>query len=386
MRLLFALAWTWLLFLHGTATASDQAGPQPAWSLNVQAKLGLRAFQTQFGAAWRNQQDVLFLTPERVLLYQVNQLREPARLAGRDSSGGAGNFSLEIRVLDVRNGQLLKTLELPTSAGFSKIIPTHDGKMIVRAGDSLFLCTDEFQPMASRALPIKGEAPIETWQIGVLPSGRQLALVHQQIKPSLLGPGQTEGAWALTEIQILDADTFELLKTFTVPHALGSWSAGEGVLVTANPAPAGGAPRFGFLSFEGNWTPLAIKDETCPYKVNSFSQGEIAVYGCGKLAVLGAHGEKLFSSEMGGDSVGSVGLAGRYMAVERVRQVRSTIPGTNFPVMVPKSDRLEVYDFTTSKKLFSLPVRGDNLYYEIAATGTLVVVDGLTAALYRLEN
>jgi hypothetical protein len=74
------------------------------------------------------------------------------------------------------------------------------------------------------------------------------------------------------------------------------------------------------------------------------------------------------------------------LAVEKVRQVRSTIPGSSFPIMVRKSDRLEVYDLTTSKRLFSLAVRGDNLYYKIAVTGTLVVVDGLTAALYRLEN
>jgi hypothetical protein len=386
MKALLLLVWICLLFLTKAAAAPDQGSPHPAWTLNVQEKLGLRSFESQLNLTWSKQQDVVFLTPERVLLYQVNQFREPARLAGRDSSGGAGNFSLEIRVLDVRNGHVVKTLRLPTSAGFSKIIPTHDGKMIIRTGDSLFLCTDDFQPLASRTLPIRGEAPIEAWQIGVSPSGRRVVLVHQLVRPSQVSLDTTRNDWALSEIEVLDAETLKPVKTFSVPHRLSSWSAGEDMVVTGNPAPVGGAPRFGFLSFEGKWTPLEIKDESCPYQIESFSHGQIAVYGCRRVAVLGTHGEKLFSREMGGDFVGSVGLAGRYLAVEKVRQVRSTIPGSSFPIMVRKSDRLEVYDLTTSKRLFSLAVRGDNLYYKIAVTGTLVVVDGLTAALYRLEN
>jgi hypothetical protein len=163
------LAWICLLFFVRTATVSDQASPTLVWRLDLQKDLGLRGFQTQFGVAWRSQQDAVFLTPERVLLYQVNQIREPARLAGRDSSGGAGNFSLEIRILDVRYGHLVKTLRLPTSAGFSKIIPTHDGKMIVRTGDSLFLCTDDFQPLASRTLPIRGRRRLKLGRLASRP-------------------------------------------------------------------------------------------------------------------------------------------------------------------------------------------------------------------------
>lgn len=386
MKPLLLPAWICVLLFTSAAAAPDQASPHPAWILNVQEKLGLRKFESQLNLPWSKQQDVAFLAPGRVLLYQVNQLREPARLTGRDSSGGAGNFSLEIRVLDVGDGHVVKALRLPTSAGFSRIIPTHDGKMIVRTGDSLFLCTDDFKPLASRALPIKGEAPMETWQIAVSPSGRWVVLAHELVKPSHASLVTSGRDWARSEIEVLDADTLKTVKTFSVPHRLASWSAGEAMLVTGNPAPAGGAPRFGLLSFDGKWTPLEVKDEGCPYKVESFTQEQIAVYGCGKVVVLGARGEKLFSRDVGGDSVGSVGLAGRYLAVEEVRQVRTTIPGSNFPIMALKSDRLEVYDLTNSKRLFSLSVRGDNLYYEIAATGTLVVVDGLTAALYRLEN
>jgi hypothetical protein len=386
MKRILRFAGVSALFL-AAMPALLQGGPQPVWTLNIEETLALRSFESQMNLTWSKQQDVVFLTPERVLLYQVNQLREPARLAGRDANGGGGNFFLEIRILDVRDGRLVKTHRLPTSAGFSKILPTHDGKMIVRTGDSLFLCTEEFQPLASRTLPIKGDTPIEVWQLGVSPSGRQVVLVHQQIKPAITMMDEPAGQFALSEIEVLDADTLKTVKAFSVAHPLSTWSVSDNFLVVAGPSPMSGGKKFGFLDFEGKWAPFAVKNDRCNYQMDALPEGYIAAYGCGRIAVVDANGQKLFSHDVSGkDFVGSMGLAGRYLALELAREVKTTIPGTNFPIMTPKSERLDVYDRSLNKLLLSLLARSENLYYEISAAGTLLVVDGSSLAMYRLEN
>jgi hypothetical protein len=372
--------------LFAALPAFPQAGARPVWTLNIEGQLGMRPFTTEYTQTWSKQQDVVSLSPEHVLVYQVNQRTEPARLAGRDVSGGAGNFFLEIMILDVRDGRLLKRVQLPTNAGLSKILPTHDGKMIVRTGESLFLCKEDFQPLASRTLPIKGEAPLERWQIGVSPSGKQLVLVHQQIRPAITME-EPRDRFALSEIEVLDADTLKTVKAFNLPHPLSSWSAGENFLVVSGPAPMDGEKRFGFLDFEGRWVPFEIKDDRCNYEMDILADGYIAAYGCGRVAVADSDGHKLFSHEISKKySIGSMGLGGRYLAVELAREVKTTIAGTNFPIMTPKSERLEVFDLSLNKLLLSLPARSEKIYYRLSGAGDLVVVDGPNVSLYRIDQ
>src|SRR5215831_20068782 len=74
-------------------------------------KYGLQSFDRNVRVPWMNSQGVLFLSPEKVLIYQVNRTAERARLAPRGSSGGAGNFFLNVRVLEVQDGRLIKTID-----------------------------------------------------------------------------------------------------------------------------------------------------------------------------------------------------------------------------------------------------------------------------------
>lgn len=358
--------------------------PRPVWTLNLEQRYGLRSFQTQINLTWSKQQNVVFLTSGRLLLYQVNQLAEPARLAARNASGGAGNFFLEIRVLDVRKGNLIQSLRLPASADFSAILPAQNGRLIVRTGETLRLCTQEFRTLASRELPLKGEAPVELWQIAVSPSGAQLALVHEQATPS---PAVVTDEKAISEIEILDAETLKTVRKFSMSSRLSPWSAGDGFLVAADPGQLTGERRWGYLDFEGNWKALAVKGESCNYHMRALVFESMAVYGCGRLAVLNAEGKKLFAHDLRShDTVGSVSRAGRYLAVELDRQMAIDLPGTNFPFTMPKPDRLELYDLETNKRLLSLAVKSNNLYYAVSDNGALAVIEDSTLALYRADN
>ncbi len=71
-------------------------GQPPRWETNLAQDYRLQNFDRQATAAWMSQQGVLFLTPEKILLYQANRTREFAKLGPRGASGGAGNFLLNI--------------------------------------------------------------------------------------------------------------------------------------------------------------------------------------------------------------------------------------------------------------------------------------------------
>src|SRR6478609_11783710 len=118
--------------------ASAQSA-QAKWKIDLTEKYGVQAFDRTINFRWTLHQGVLFISPERLLVYQVNRLRGTTRLAPRDASGGSGNFILEIRILSAADGSEIKSLQLPTNAEFSKVLATRDGKFIVRTGDILYL-------------------------------------------------------------------------------------------------------------------------------------------------------------------------------------------------------------------------------------------------------
>ena len=88
---LVAAAGSW----KATAAKKDAA----LWTVDLQKRYGLDTFDREISAKWTGQQGVVFLSPDKVLVYQVNRLREAHKLAPRSQSGGAGNFALEIRVI-----------------------------------------------------------------------------------------------------------------------------------------------------------------------------------------------------------------------------------------------------------------------------------------------
>ena len=133
--------------------------PEPAWKINITEKYGFQAFDRTINFRWTLHQGVIFISPERVLVYQVNRLRTPVKLSGRDASGGSGNFILQIKVLDAKDGSEVKSFDLPTNADFSKIVPTHDGKFIVRTGDILYLYSANFERLASRSSAVEARIP-----------------------------------------------------------------------------------------------------------------------------------------------------------------------------------------------------------------------------------
>lgn len=364
---------------------------EPKWRVDLRERYEFQAFDRTINFRWTLHQDVLFISPDRVLVYQVNRTRGPARLGPRDASGGSGNFTLAIRVLNALDGKEIKSLDLPTSAEFSKVMATRDGKFIVRTGDILYLYSANFERLASKPLPLKRQVQEEGWQIGVSPSGDEVALVHQQIfkRNALSASSRIEKAQA--DVEILSADNLETIKSFSLPWFLSAWSAADNALLSSSPTSWAPAATFGLLDFSGHWSPLmpdwTSPEHPCAYQATALEHKLFAAFGCGNLSVFPQTGEKLFSLKTGTkEFVGSVLGGGDYLAIQWERRFVRHDTAANIPIAVAQPLRLELYGLRSSHALLSVGLHHDNIYYAVSANGALAVVDGTSLELFSFQR
>jgi hypothetical protein len=359
----------------------------PKWKVDLRERYQLQAFDRTINFRWTLHQGVLFISPERLLVYQVNRSRGPARLAARDASGGSGNFMLEIKVLNAKDGGEVKSLQLPTNAEFSKVIATRDGKFIVRTGDVVYLYSADFARLASHALPLKRQAQEEGWQIGVSPSGDEVQLVHQQIiKRSALSPSSSVEK-AQVDIEILSADNLETIKSFSLPWFLATWSAADHALLSSSPTTWAPAATFGLLAFDGQWSALmpdwTSPEHPCAYQAVALEHQLFAAFGCGNLSVFPRTGEKLFSLKTGTkEFVGSLLGGGDFLAIQWERRFVRHDTSANIPIAMAQPLRVDLYALTGSRPLVSVGLHHSNIYYAVSQKGSLAVVDGTSLELF----
>lgn len=366
-------------------------GAEPKWKVDLRQRYEFQAFDRTINFRWTLHQDVIFLSPERLLVYQVNRLRGPARLAPRDASGGSGNFILEIKVLNAEDGKDIKSLDLPTNAEFSKVIATRDGRFIVRTGDIVYLYSANFERLASRALPLQRQVQEEGWQIGVSPSGDEVDLVHQQIfKRDAISPtSRIEKAEA--DIEVLSADNLQSIKSFSLPVFLPVWYAADHALLSPSPTAWAAAATFGLLALDGQWSPLkpdwSSAEHPCTYQAAALEHQLFAAFGCGNLSVFSRTGEKLFALKTGSkEFVGSVQGGGNYLVVEWERRFIRHDTSANIPIAMAQPLRLDLYELRNVKPLLSVALHSSNIYYAISARGDLAVVDGTALTLFAAKH
>ncbi|MCU1332768.1 MAG: hypothetical protein JWM08_1760 [Candidatus Angelobacter sp.] len=375
-----------LLSLCWSGCVSAQTA-QPKWRVDLRQRYQFQAFDRTINFRWTLHQGVIFLSPERVLVYQVNRSRGAAKLAPRDASGGSGNFILEIKVLNAQDGAEIKSLQLTTNAEFSKVIATRDGRFIVRTGDVLYLYSSDFARVASRALPLERKAQEEGWQIGVSPSGDEVQLVHQQIlKRNALSPSSSVEK-ARADIEILSADNLQTIKSFSLPWFLAAWSAADHALLSSSPTTWAPAATFGLLGFDGQWSALmpdwTSAEHPCAYQAVALEHQLFAAFGCGNLSVFPRTGEKLFSLKTDKkEFVGSLQGDGDFLVIQWERHVVRHDTSANIPITMAEPLRLDLYQIRSSHPLLSVALHHGSIYYAVSQTGAVAVVDGTTLDLY----
>ena len=357
------------------------------WRIKLTGEGGIQSFERASLGTWSGQQGVVFLTPERLLIYQVNELAK-VRLGARGASGGGGNFVLAVRILDVRDGHEIGRNFFVTSAGFSSIVPTHDGKFLMRTGDILSLYSSNLKQMISRPLPVGKEAVVDVWQVHATLSGSKAVLLHQQIfvhpedapDGQMITPGKTQ-----SDMEILNADTFELLKKTELPRYLRYWSAGVNSLVTTNPAQPLDDGHYGTIDFDGGWTPVKVpveeKQHPCPNAFMDALPHELfAARGCGMLTVFSESGSKVLSTHFHDDeTISSLASAGHYLAARFDRRLSSDSQFRTRPL------HIDVFDLTSHQRVTSVDLEKAIVAYDISSQGALAVIDGDHLNLYWPE-
>lgn len=360
----------------------DQAAvnPKQRWSVELGDTSGYESFDRGASPPWMRQQDVRFITPDEIAVYQVRRV-EQASLTERDTSGGAGNFFLQLGIFSARDGHAIKSLRLPTNAQFTKVIPTHDGKFLVRTGDVLSVYSADFQPFASRSLALDKIEGAEGWQIDVTPSGTAIVLAHQKrfAAKSVLVGEQASAAKDHADIEVVNADTLQPTQKFTVKFLRDNWSAEEHSLVTSSPDQADKA--FGLLDFAGKWselkTPWENTSSLCPLQMQALPQDRVAAAGCRFFGVVSMAGEQILGLKLDAFELSiATNGAGPFVAVE----IDKFQPGK--PISASRPDRIEVYDLRTKARVTTVPLSAENPYFDVSSQGELVVVEGDHVSLY----
>jgi hypothetical protein len=381
--------WLVLLVLcAGAFGGGDHPAPAPKWKIDIQDKLDLQPFDRPITFRWTLHQDVVFLPPDKLLVYQVNRARGPVQLRPRDASGGGGNFVLDIKILSMLDGHKIKALQLITNADASKVMATRDGRFLVRTGEIIYLYSANFEKIASRVLLLKRQAPEEDWQVDVSPSGDEVALVHTQIfKRNQLSPA-SDVRWASADVEILREENLQPIKSFSLPWYLPSWAAGEHALISSRPVFGADPSIFGMLDYNGNWSPLILAHYSptvpCAFRATPLDAQLLVTYGCDTLSVFPQNGKAVFSLKSSSkEFVGSVKGSGTNLAVQVERHFTQLDRAANISIHLARPLRIDVYDFKNRKGMLSAPVHSDRVYYALSEHGAVAAVDGASLVLYQ---
>ncbi len=106
---LLSLCWT----VRGVAE-----NPGPTWKVDIRERFQFQAFDRTINFRWTLHQGVLFISPERILVYQVNRSRGLAKLSARDASGGGGNFVLDMQGTECPRWKRYQVDSAPHQRGF----------------------------------------------------------------------------------------------------------------------------------------------------------------------------------------------------------------------------------------------------------------------------
>jgi hypothetical protein len=382
----------WLILLILTSLIAFGRGnpnrTEPAWRIDLKDKFDFESFDRDISFRWTMHQDVVFLSPDKVLVYQVNRSHKPVALAPRDASGGGGNFILEMRILSTVDGHEIKAIRMTTNADSTKVMATRNGRFVVRTGEILYLYSADFQRIASKPLPFQKKVAEEAWQIGVSPSGKEVTVVHQQILQRDWKSPTSDIVKASADVEIMNEENLQTISKFSLPWILTSWSSGEHVLVSSKPWPSDDGTTFGLMDYRGNWSPLLFAwyspSQPCAYQASALDTRLFVTYGCGTLSVFPQNGRTIFSLKSPSkEYVGSVRASGNDLAVQVDRHLVRMDNAGNIPIRVAKPLRIDVYNTQNHKAVLSAPVHGERVYYALSAQGTLAVVDGTSLVLYQ---
>jgi hypothetical protein len=344
-RAYFAL----ILAISLSAVGDQNPCPQPGWAMDLVLKYQFQDFGPKKNPAnqpalpWTNQQGIEFISPEVLAVYQASEVDDPQPVSPKDASGGSGRYQLHVLFLDVKQGSELKSFHLVTSGWLqSRVFATHDGRFLVRTGETIRSFSAGFEQLAIAHFPYSNQ---QQYEVIVSFSGERIYVrYYTAFKSSNL---------------VLDADSLHVVKD----------SPQDDV--------SPGQRTHGFT--------FVPKDLSCRFGFTGITSDVSVGFGCKELKVFSFEGQLLWDIPMD-RQVASVQASGVYLAAliegHYVNLLHSDIG--------PEPLRIELYDVNAKSEKCSIavnskPVSGQwpPILYAVSTTGEVAVIHGNILSVYR---
>jgi hypothetical protein len=256
---------------------------------------------------------------------------------------------LHVSLLDVAQKTELKPFQFVTSGWLpSGVFPTHDGRFLIRTGESIRSFSASFEQVAIAHLPYSQDATQESYQLSVSGPGRLLYVKHGKLESSMYESGRA----------VLDTDSLRPTK-------------GE----PQNPAPSGeGLPKFTFVA----------KEPTCPHWFTKITPELFAGYGCKELKLFSQDGQLLWDIPVE-EQVASVRASGTLLAALIKKRYVTLL----HPVVGPEPLRIDLFDIDAKSEKCSISVRTElvsghwpPIFYAVSPSAGVAVIQGNILSVY----
>jgi hypothetical protein len=177
-----------ILIVSLAVSGRQERCSQPVWQINLASTYQFRDFglmkrpRNQLPPIWTYQQGIEFVSPDVLAVYQVSEVNSLEPPKEKEDSGGSGRYVLQVSFLDVTNGNELRTIRLVTEgSGPSRVFPTHDGRYLIRTGETIRSFSAAFDESAIARLPNSKTAKNQWSDVSVSTLGR---LIHVKYNAS----------------------------------------------------------------------------------------------------------------------------------------------------------------------------------------------------------
>lgn len=341
-----------------TAAGGQRPCSQPLWEVDLASTHQFRDFgltkhpRNQLPPMRTNQQGIEFVSPDVLAIYQVSEATSLEDLRQREDSGGSGRYVLHVSFLSVTKGNELRTIRLVTEgSGPSRVFPTHDGRYLIRTGETIRSFSAAFDESATARLPSSKTASYQWSDVSVSYSGR---LIYVKYRAADSSSSQLVGGTA-----VLNADSLDAAEDVATTGA----ESGES------------RPGFSFVA----------KDPSCRSALARIASDVFVGYGCKDLRVFSHDGHLLWDIPMH-ERVTSVRGSETLLAAA-IQHYRANPLDVDFG---PEPLRVELYDVATKSARCSIPARiksvpglWPSMFYAVSVSGTVAVIEGNTLSVYQ---
>ena len=207
VRCAMVFVFVLILFFSRQGSSKTSRDLSPVWTIDLAASGYQNDTSThdQYLDLRASNEGVAFSDEGAMVAFFVTKAEIP-ELSNRKDAKLGSPFRLRAVFVDIPGRKIKSTNDWPTRALPSWLMPTADGKLIIRTGDSLQLYSSQFSLVKERPLETSGRR-FESWYVRGSPSGKVVWLDHE------------DGG---SNVEVLDASSLQRLFGWE-QEALGSW-------------------------------------------------------------------------------------------------------------------------------------------------------------------